>query len=802
MSEPVERASASDAAADRAASDHRMRVLTAAVTGTAVAVIAAFGWVEPEIDPVGMVVALVLAEALSWGATFLLQPKGESDLWQLDEAIFCCALVIVSPLGLLLTFAVGVPLGLLVARHRPVMLIYSGAMMTIAAAAGYGAARLVSPVGAAVDVRLVLAMLIGGSVLALTNEILMALWSMVVNRRTFGAELVANLRFRFRWSPWISCGGVLLGLACRATPWALAFAIPPLAAFQLVLSEHLKARRDRERTLGLFTAATEAHASVRLEEVEEAFTQAAARLLRCGSAEIVTRPPHGSERGVRLSYGGAEEHWLVVSDRHSDEPLDADDMALLETMAAVGSSALENARLVDEIRHRAVHDALTDLPNQLLFDDRVEQSITHARAQGQRFAVAVLDIDSFKKVNDSLGHSVGDEMLIVVARRLTDSVRPFDTVARLGGDMFTILLPRVDGPQAAGATAERVLSGLRRPIQLGGQELFMTGSLGIAFYPEDGTTHEHLLRNADAAMHRAKEVGPGGYQIYAATMNALAHLRLAMESELHNAVERGELTLRYQPQVELATGRIAGVEALLRWNHPVLGLLGPGEFLHIAEESGFIVEIDHWVMEEACRQGRVWLDAGLPPVRISVNLSGRHFKAPDRVVGAVLASLAATNIPATMLELEVTEGVAVSESEEVVAALNRLRDLGAGIAIDDFGTGYSMLGRLQRFPVDRLKIDRSFVSEIRSADSDAPLVLAVIAMARSLGLQTVAEGVETEAQRVFLLRHGCDQAQGYLFAEPRDPDGIAVLLRSSPAATGFAGFGTEVDASRGGEIAE
>jgi diguanylate cyclase (GGDEF)-like protein len=776
-----------------------MRVLTAAVTAAALAVIGGFALADPELDPIGMVAALVAVEALSWGSTLLLQPKGESDLWQLDEAIFCAALVIVSPLGLLVTFAVGVPLGLLVARHRPAMLVYSGAMMTLSAAAGYGAARLVSPIDDTVDVRLVVAMLVGGSVLALTNELLMALWSSVVNRKPFATELAANLRFRFRWSPWISSGGVLLGLACRATPWALAFALPPLAAFQLVLTEHLKARRDRERTLGLFTAATEAHASVRLEEVEEAFTQAAARLLRCGSAEIVTRPPHESEWGVRLSVGGPDDQWLVVADRHSDEPLDADDVALLETMAAVGSSALENARLVEEIRHRAVHDALTDLPNQLLFEDRVEQSIGHARAQGQRFAVAVLDLDSFKKVNDSLGHAVGDELLTVVARRLGAAVRPVDTVARLGGDMFTILLPRVDGPQAAGAAAERLLDGLRPPIQLGGQELFMTASLGIAFYPEDGTTHEHLLRNADAAMHRAKEVGPGGYQIYAATMNALAHLRLALESELHNAVERDELTLRFQPQVELATGRIAGVEALLRWNHPVLGLLGPGDFLHIAEESGFIVDIDHWVMEAACRQGRVWLDAGLRPVRISVNLSGRHFKAPDRVVGAVLANVAATGVPASMLELEVTESVAVSESEEVADALNRIRDLGASIAIDDFGTGYSMLGRLQRFPVDRLKIDRSFVSEIRSVDSDAPLVVAVIAMARSLGLQTVAEGVETEAQRAFLLRHGCDEAQGYLFAEPRDPEGIAVLLRSSPASTGFAG----ADAgSLGGATAE
>lgn len=778
---------ADDKAGDRAlvtndpeprGADRRIRILTAVVTVAAIAVVAGVAMVDRSIDPLALLVVFVAAEALSWGATFLLQPKGESDLWQLDEAIFVCALLLQPPLGVVLVFALGVSIGLLVARHRMVMLIFSGAMMTLAAAAGMGAARLVSPFDGPVTVRLVAALFVGALTLALANEVLMAVWARVADNRRFRSELAANVRFRARWSPWIASGGVLAALAGRSTPWALLLALPPIAAFQVVLSEHLKARRDRERTLGLFTAATEAHASVRTEEVEEAFTRAAARLLRCGAAEITASPPGPDDWGVPLMVGGADDQWLVVRERHSGEPLDHDDRALLETLAAVGSSALENARLVGEIRHRAVHDALTDLPNQLLFDDRVDQAIAQASGQGQRFAVAALDLDSFKKVNDSLGHSVGDELLALVGRRLSAAVSPLDTVARLGGDMFTLLLPSVDGPHAAGAVAERVLAALRRPARLGGQELFMTATIGIAVYPEDGTTHEHLLRNADAAMHRAKEVGPGGYQIYAATMNALAHLRLALESELHNAVTRGELTLRYQPLVELGSEMIVGVEALLRWNHPVLGLIGPTEFMNVAEESGYIIELDLWVLEEACRQGQAWLDAGLTPVRVSVNLSGRHFQAPDRVVGAVLAALASTGFNPALLELEVTEGVAVSESEDVACALGRLRDMGVAIAIDDFGTGYSMLGRLQRFPADRLKIDRSFVAEIQTEDSDAPLVVAIIAMARSLHLETVAEGVETAAQRQFLRRHGCDLAQGYLFAEPRDADGIAALLHS------------------------
>jgi diguanylate cyclase (GGDEF)-like protein len=768
-----------DTASDRApANVPRLRVLTGVVAAAAVAVVSVVAAVDDRVDPLGLLAAFVVAEAFSWGASFLIQPKAESDLWQLDEAIFVCALLLLPPLGVLLVFGLGVTLGLLVARHRLLMLAFSGAMMTVAAACGLGAARLVAPFDHPISIRLVAALFVGAFTLAAVNEVLMAVWARVGERRRFSSELAANLRFRARWSPWVASEGVLAGLAGRATPWALLLALPPIAAFQVVLSEHLKARRDRERTLGLFSAATEAHASVRTEEVEAAFTRAAARLLRCGAAEITSRPPAPGEWGVPLALDGPDDQWLVVTDRHSDEPLDADDRALLETLAAVGSSALENARLVEEIRHRAVHDALTDLPNQLLFEDRVDQAIVQARRGGERFAVAVLDLDSFKKVNDSLGHSVGDELLATLGARLRRAVSPLDTVARLGGDLFTLLLPTVDGAQAAGAVAERILSVIRQPVRLGGQELFMTATLGLAFYPEDGTTHEHLLRNADSAMHRAKQVGPGGFQIYAATMNALAHLRLAMESDLHNAVDRGELTLRYQPLVELGSGMIVGVEALLRWNHPVLGLIGPADFMSVAEESGFILEVDLWVLDEACRQGQVWLDAGLPPVRVSVNLSGRHFQAPDRIVGAVLASLARTGFDPGLLELEVTEGVAVSESEEVTSALTRLRELGVRIAIDDFGTGYSILGRLQRFPADRLKIDKSFIAEIQREESDAPLVVAIIAMARGLHLETVAEGVETTAELRFLRRHGCDLAQGYLFSEPRDPEGIAVLLQS------------------------
>jgi diguanylate cyclase (GGDEF)-like protein len=458
-------------------------------------------------------------------------------------------------------------------------------------------------------------------------------------------------------------------------------------------------------------------------------------------------------------------------------PLDPEALRLLNALAAIGSSALDNARLVEEIRRAGLVDALTGLPNHVLFEDRVAQAASAARRNRERFAVMMLDLDHFKKVNDSLGHSVGNEMLKDIASRLTLAARDIDTVARLGSDHFILLLPGVGNSETAGVIAEKLLAAIRKPINLGGHELFMTASAGISFFPDDGTKSEHLLRNADSAMHRAKELGRDTFQTYASGMNDLAQLRLVRESELHNAVQRNELRLRYQPQVDLRTGRILGVEALVRWEHPVLGLIGPHEFVPLAEESGLIVAVDLWVMQEACRQAKEWLDAGLPEIRMAVNISGRHFHSSERLVDVVERALGTTGLPAELLELEVTEGIAIGEEEATARALHQIRDLGVKLAIDDFGTGYSMLGRLRSFPIDRLKIDRSFVSEIESHHADAPIVSAMIAMARSLHIECVAEGVETLEQQIFLRNRMCDQAQGFLYSHPVEPDEIVRLLQ-------------------------
>jgi len=343
--------------------------------------------------------------------------------------------------------------------------------------------------------------------------------------------------------------------------------------------------------------------------------------------------------------------------------------------------------------------------------------------------------------------------------------------------VFVLLLQGVETPEAAGVLTEKLLAAVGRPIPLGGHEVFMTACAGLAFFPSDGTEAGHLLRNADSALHRAKAHGPGSYEIYAQGMNELAHQRLAREGELHQAVRRDELRIRYQPQIDMRTGRIVGVEALVRWEHPVLGTLGPNEFVPLAEESGLIVDVDTWVLRRAAAQCAEWLAAGFPPVRMAVNMSARHFQSPERLVGTVRDVLDESQLPPTLLELEVTEGLAIHEDRSA-EVLQRLRDLGVSISIDDFGTGYSMLARLHRFPVDRLKIDRSFVREIVSQHAEAPIVAAIIAMARSLGIETVAEGVETLEQQTYLRNRSCDLAQGFLFSYPSDAVEIERLLRT------------------------
>jgi diguanylate cyclase (GGDEF)-like protein len=443
--------------------------------------------------------------------------------------------------------------------------------------------------------------------------------------------------------------------------------------------------------------------------------------------------------------------------------------------------ALAEVRMAEEkIKDLAYHDTLTALPNRLVFTDRLALAVNQAQRQGSRLAVLFLDLDHFKVINDSLGHSLGDQLLQQVAGRLTGCLRAGDTVARLGGDEFTLLLPGVQGPAESERVALKVLDTLREPYRLEGRELFVTASMGISLYPDDGEDADTLVRNADAAMYRAKEQGRDSHRLYAPPMNELATERLALESALRRALANDELVLHYQPLVEIGSGRLHGVEALLRWRHPEKGLLWPSDFLTLAEATGLILPIGPWVLRTACAQAQAWHAQELRELRVAVNLSARQFQQPD-LAEHVRRALRETGLPPHCLELEITETNAMQNTEATLRTFAELKALGVRISIDDFGIGYSSLGTLKRLPIDTIKIDRSFIRDITTDPDDAAIVTAVIAMAHTLKLRVVAEGVDTEEQLTFLRGYGCDLMQGHLFgpAAPAEECGEGLARHSS-----------------------
>jgi diguanylate cyclase (GGDEF)-like protein/PAS domain S-box-containing protein len=454
---------------------------------------------------------------------------------------------------------------------------------------------------------------------------------------------------------------------------------------------------------------------------------------------------------------------------------DAGDAALV----AVIEDISQRKQFEEELMHLARHDALTGLANRTLLLDRVSQAIAQSRRSGNQVAMLFLDLDRFKTINDSLGHDAGDRVVIEVGRRLKQAVRDADTVARFGGDEFVVLLPELPTEDIAAALAQKILNALFEPMLIHGHELAPACSIGISLYPRDGDNGKTLLKNADAALYQAKAMGRGNYQFYSEEMNARTLDRLTLESGLRHAVERGELQLKYQPQIDLADGAILGAEALLRWQPAGQQLVMPDAFITIAEETGLIVPIGEWVLRTACAQQVAWRQAGLPDLRIAVNLSARQFRQPglDAMVARVLAD---TGCAADRLELEITESVLMERPDSAAETLQRLSDMGVQLAIDDFGTGYSSLSYLKRFPINALKIDRSFVRDIAAkraaSNDDGAIAAAVIALAHSMGLTVVAEGVETEQQRDFLRQLRCDQAQGFYFSEPMSAAALAHLF--------------------------
>ncbi|MGA3299324.1 MAG: EAL domain-containing protein [Candidatus Acidiferrales bacterium] len=430
-----------------------------------------------------------------------------------------------------------------------------------------------------------------------------------------------------------------------------------------------------------------------------------------------------------------------------------------------------------QMSHSAQHDFLTGLPNRMLVSDRLRQAIALAHRRSTKLALLFLDLDGFKHINDSLGHLIGDKLLKSIAARLVHCVRASDTVSRQGGDEFVVLLAEVKQSSDVAITAKKILQAVAEPHSIDQHDLHVTTSIGLSVYPDDGLDAETLIKNADTAMYQAKENGRQNYQFFKPAMNVRAVERQSIEESLRRALDRRELTVHYQPKIDLNTGEITGAEALVRWNHPEHGPIPPGKFIPVAEDCGLILPIGNWVLHEACRQVRTWADAGLSLASIAVNISAIEFR-HEHFLEGVFTILQDTGLNPRRLELELTETVLMKRAESTESVLKNLRAAGVHLAVDDFGTGYSSLSYLRKFPVDSLKIDQSFIRQITATPDDTAIIAAVIGMGRSLNLRVIAEGVETQAELEFLQAHQCDEAQGYYFSRPLPAQEFARLLRT------------------------
>ncbi len=456
------------------------------------------------------------------------------------------------------------------------------------------------------------------------------------------------------------------------------------------------------------------------------------------------------------------------------------DLAHFESCAALTAIAIEHQHLCDKLAFQATHDPLTGLPNRALLEDRLQQSIATAERAKEQLGVFFIDIDGFKLINETLGHATGDLLLREIAIRMRDRVRKVDTLVRMGGDEFTLVTGGLKTRRGASEVAAKLMDTLKSPFEIAGHTLQVTASIGVSLFPEDGTDSATLQRNADFAMYRAKGAGRNRCQFFDPVINENARERIILETQLRSAIDNDELELHYQPRVD-RHGQIVGVEALVRWRHPTLGLVPPVRFIPLAEESGMIVPLGAWVLNQACLQCKQWQRDGHTPIRMGVNVSALQFAQADFTTH-VIAALAAANLDPALLELEVTESLLMRDMNDTAAKLHEVRALGVGIAIDDFGTGYSSLSYLQRLPIDTLKIDRSFVQEVKNmpATGELAIVRAIASLAKTLNMRVIAEGIETPVQRDFLLSIGCDGLQGYLFSPPKPAREIERLLSAPP----------------------
>jgi diguanylate cyclase (GGDEF)-like protein/PAS domain S-box-containing protein len=563
-------------------------------------------------------------------------------------------------------------------------------------------------------------------------------------------------------------------------------------------------RHSQERLHGIVHAALDAIVAVDETFKVVVFNPAAEKIFACSAAEAIgsrfdrfiperLRKVHEQHVAEFINASDAErkpgETTELVALRADgvEFPVEASISKLTQGDKPLYSVMLKDIsdRKRDEARltFLANYDPLTSLPNRNLFNQRLQRALARAQRFNKCLAVLFIDLDRFKYVNDTLGHATGDAVLQAVANRLMGCLRQTDTVARLGGDEFAVLVEEIADTRFAGTVARKLLAAVAQPVMLGDQEYHITMSIGISTCPADGRDGATLLKNADIAMYRAKEHGRNNLQFYTPAMNAHSLARLSLESGLRHALERGEFVLHYQPKVNIASARVTGMEALVRWNRPQGGLVPPGEFISLAEETGLIVPIGEWVLRAACERNRAWQREGLAPLRVAVNLSARQF-AQASLVSEVARVLDAAGLDPELLELEITESMIMEDPQRAIQTLRRLKSMGIALAIDDFGTGYSSLGYLKRFPIDHIKIDRSFVKDIPGSADDMIITRTIIAMTHNLRLKAIAEGVETQAQHDFLREHGCDELQGYFFSRPLPERDFLALVLAHQGRTG------------------
>lgn len=576
-----------------------------------------------------------------------------------------------------------------------------------------------------------------------------------------------------------------------------------IAMTGLILAAVIAERRHREESehwlATIVESSSDAIIGKTVDGIVLSWNQAAERMYGYSATEMVGRsigvlvpPDRANELPQILEQvrrGERIEHFETIrrckDGKHINVSLNIspikDPVGSITGASIIARDITERRRIEERIRYLAQHDALTGLPNRVLFRDRIGQAIVQARRHQQLLAVLFLDLDGFKHINDSLGHQIGDHLLRMTARRLQRCLREGDTIARLGGDEFVMCLSGLSEGNGAMPVAAKILEALREPFYVEQHELHVSGSIGISIYPSDGDDAELLMRAADTAMYHAKESGRNNYQFFTARLNETARRRLVLANLLHQALEREEFSLYYQPQVDLESGRIFAAEALVRWRQPELGMITPNEFIKVAEETGLIVPLGDWVLRRACQRLKRWRDAGFPNLRITVNLSPQQFRRPG-FAETTAHILQENGLPASAIELEITEGVLMMQSEENLAILDQLAGMGIHMAVDDFGIGYSSLAYLQRFPIDTLKIDRSFVSGIGRDANDTALVTAIIAMAKSLQLDVVGEGIENADQAAFLKAQGCKSGQGFYLGEPVSGDAFDKILRAEPKA--------------------